>query len=488
MKKFLKNVLKKRKKILTLTFFFFLSLAIPLTAFFVTTDRNFDERGMASEDTTSSTKCVIISPTTIMSYPHGTFKCGKNLPTKILQPKHLFVCDNGTWKDHIWCDGSSSALITTHCENDNTTYREGYCVDGSGYTCWLSNNKYKLNETACSLNKTALFTCGRDGIFATQTCPTGQVCENKYNRNQCTAPIVEKKYKRTSDVCRASGKYSCEEDSSGSYPSLSACEDKCDPLTPPPTTKYKRTSEVCGSNGKFSCKEDPSGPYSSLSACEDKCDPPAPPPPPPPPPPTTKYKRTSEECGSNGKYDCTESSSGEYTSLSDCQSKCDPPTPPPPTSDPKCGSHHEKTFSENETSWPTGKFCAEGEPDPSSPVFPDFGRTTTWECKLGSKNAACWAKRAEEGTPGEGCNVNADCRREAPYEICFEKKCLRGDVNNDGRIDASDFGEFKKDFVVFKQSGWGESLRRSDFNMDSSLSMADYSIFVKSYRLVNKID
>ena len=108
--------------------------------------------------------------------------------------------------------------------------------------------------------------------------------------------------------------------------------------------------------------------------------------------------------------------------------------------------------------------------------------------KEGSSSVACWVKRAEDVLPPEGeCESDADCRRQSPYEICFKNECLLGDVNNDGSIDGSDFAEFKKDFVVFKQSGWGESLKRSDFNIDNRLSMADYSIFVRSYRLFNNI-
>ncbi len=86
----------------------------------------------------------------------------------------------------------------------------------------------------------------------------------------------------------------------------------------------------------------------------------------------------------------------------------------------------------------------------------------------------------------QGCSTNADCSREAPYEICFVKEriCLKGDVNNDGNINMDDFSEFIKDFISFKENGWSVNLRRSDFNYDDRISMADYSIFVQSYRIV----
>jgi hypothetical protein len=86
------------------------------------------------------------------------------------------------------------------------------------------------------------------------------------------------------------------------------------------------------------------------------------------------------------------------------------------------------------------------------------------------------------------CEALIDCRGEAPYAICFEGRCVRGDVLRDGRVSLNDFIAFKQDFVEFKKNGWNDDLERSDFNSDKQLSMADYAVFQRSYRLVNKLD
>ncbi len=84
-----------------------------------------------------------------------------------------------------------------------------------------------------------------------------------------------------------------------------------------------------------------------------------------------------------------------------------------------------------------------------------------------------------------GCTIDEDCSSEAPYEICFDEVCLKGDVNNDGSIGMGDFSAFKEDYISFVQDGWDESLKRSDFNIDERISMVDYSLFVLSYRIFN---
>lgn len=88
------------------------------------------------------------------------------------------------------------------------------------------------------------------------------------------------------------------------------------------------------------------------------------------------------------------------------------------------------------------------------------------------------------------CQAASDCSRNAPFEACWVLStktghCLKGDVNNDGNISMKDFQEFRKDFLAYKKGGWLESLRRSDFNEDERISMADYSVFVLSYRKIN---
>jgi hypothetical protein len=161
-------------------------------------------------------------------------------------------------------------------------------------------------------------------------------------------------------------------------------------------------------------------------------------------------------------------------------------TTPPPTSptDPKCGTHHEQLFAAMQRVWPAGSFCAKGTADPANPVFPAEGNIVTWNCIEGSKSVSCTSGRDFLTR----CATTADCSQEAPYEICFNDVCLRGDVLNNGVISMSDFAEFRKDFASFKRNGWADALMRSDFNMDGRISMADFSIFVSSYRLVNGLD
>ncbi len=74
-----------------------------------------------------------------------------------------------------------------------------------------------------------------------------------------------------------------------------------------------------------------------------------------------------------------------------------------------------------------------------------------------------------------------------PYEVCFDGVCYKGDINNDGKININDFIKFKKDFFDYKKNGWDKKFARSDLNNNNTLSIKDYSIFVKSYHIVNKI-
>ncbi len=99
----------------------------------------------------------------------------------------------------------------------------------------------------------------------------------------------------------------------------------------------------------------------------------------------------------------------------------------------------------------------------------------------------CKTKGGDDSPPPVGCSTNADCRREPPYEVCHGEVCLVGDVNNDGSVAPKDFVAFKEDFVAFKTKGWNDSLVRSDFDQDGSISMKDYGVFVRSYRIYNGI-
>jgi hypothetical protein len=104
-------------------------------------------------------------------------------------------------------------------------------------------------------------------------------------------------------------------------------------------------------------------------------------------------------------------------------------------------------------------------------------------------NALFFFYQMDINGPGAGaCRTSKDCGigvEWPPYYVCFERRCLDGDINNDGRINMLDFAEFKKDFIKMKKFGWSNDLRRSDLFRDNKISMADYSFFVGQYRFVN---
>jgi len=150
-------------------------------------------------------------------------------------------------------------------------------------------------------------------------------------------------------------------------------------------------------------------------------------------------------------------------------------------SKPKCGTYNEQLFLSSEQSWPLGgTFCKEGTSIPEKPVFPKEGNVTHWNCSANNQIVPCSAGKELLF----GCKTNADCNTEVPYEVCLKNTCFKGDVNGDGQINITDFVEFKKDFMSFKQNGWSEPLKRSDFNLDKKISLADYSIFVETFRAV----
>jgi hypothetical protein len=150
-------------------------------------------------------------------------------------------------------------------------------------------------------------------------------------------------------------------------------------------------------------------------------------------------------------------------------------------SKPKCGTYNEQLFLSSEQSWPLGgTFCKEGTSIPEKPVFPKEGNVTHWNCSANNQIVPCSAGKELLF----GCKTNADCNTEVPSEVCLKNTCFKGDVNADGQINITDFVEFKKDFMSFKQNGWSELLKRSDFNLDKKISLADYSIFVETFRAV----
>jgi len=62
-----------------------------------------------------------------------------------------------------------------------------------------------------------------------------------------------------------------------------------------------------------------------------------------------------------------------------------------------CGSLDGENFSYTVTSWPYTDFCGNGvyggTPSPSSPAFPQVGKTTTWQCVGAARTVNCSASR-----------------------------------------------------------------------------------------------
>jgi uncharacterized repeat protein (TIGR02543 family) len=62
-----------------------------------------------------------------------------------------------------------------------------------------------------------------------------------------------------------------------------------------------------------------------------------------------------------------------------------------------CGSLDGKNFAYTVTSWPSLSFCGDGvyggTPSPSSPAFPQPGKTTTWKCVGAARTVNCSASR-----------------------------------------------------------------------------------------------
>ena len=73
---------------------------------------------------------------------------------------------------------------------------------------------------------------------------------------------------------------------------------------------------------------------------------------------------------------------GEYTTVSEFLEPS-----------PSCGSLHGEVFSYQTIFWPQGTFCAEGDSDPSSPSFPEAGSSTSWQCVNSSESVTCSAQR-----------------------------------------------------------------------------------------------
>ncbi len=177
--------------------------------------------------------------------------------------------------------------------------------------------------------------------------------------------------------------------------------------------------------------------------------------------------------GGSTQWRCFESYDNSFVSCS-ASRKIAPPS--------SCGSLDGSRFLPEEEKWPSESFCSAGVSSPRSPRFPAKGRVTTWRCiALDNQSVTCSAERGS-------CFSSSDCRTRPPYEICVKHFCLRGDILQDGKVGGGDFAAFKADFAAFKEGRWKSSLLRSDLNTDYKITMADYSIFVRTYRAFNNLD
>ncbi len=94
---------------------------------------------------------------------------------------------------------------------------------------------------------------------------------------------------------------------------------------------------------------------------------------------------------------------------------------PPPDDDddedepirrPFCGTLHDRTFSHNVQSWPSGSFCSTGNSSPITPDFPRAGSSTSWQCISGTQSISCIARREstpEEEPPSEDPSPSPSC-------------------------------------------------------------------------------
>lgn len=148
------------------------------------------------------------------------------------------------------------------------------------------------------------------------------------------------------------------------------------------------------------------------------------------------------------------------------------------------GGHSCVAFSGDLGQW-TGQKALSG----SEIVTPQYSTLYHLSCTKDDYALTRWAVvNVVDPSPKRGCDTTNDCFRRPPYEICFKKYCLRGDIRNDGGVGMGDFEEFKKDYISFQTNGWNDGLKRSDLNIDKRISMDDYSVFVNAYRLINNLN
>jgi hypothetical protein len=526
----LKRVFKIRKKTIVFACFFILSISLPLSLYAVTSEKTFDDRGMASGKT-----CNILYFNAYREYSHGSYAC-------VYMPYlYLIRCNNGKAEIIEYC-GNVRGMKCLHDSSD-----QGYCATGvGGTTCVYDNKHYKLNETICS-NSKKWITCDRNGKWKeggacneSKTSSVNGKCGSANGQTSSVIPTSNLCSAGTSSTVSLSGttyRWTCKGTGTGTSANCSASKQtiatvvngKCGSANGQ-TFSNAPTSSLCsagtastvslsGTTYRWTCKGTESGQTVNCSAskasiatstdgiCGAWC-----------------VKQVGQgatpycKCG-DSKAESGFELVGSSSKTSDCAARIcyafrekevqtEQPEKPKQSeqSTPSnstiavtkingiCGTRN-TVYAANFTTWPSGStWCSSGTVGSYSPnnVFPREGEGITWVCSGagGGSNASCSASREISETVLTSCNSNVDCSRVAPFEICHPVRnvCLRGDVLNNGVVALNDFIQFKADYVSYNLYGWNEDLKRSDFNEDQKITMSDYGVFVRSYRIFKGLD
>ncbi len=397
MQSFFKKVFRNKKKLFFLLFFFLLTLCIPVTGYFVTSERNFDERGMAKDVNLGLELKFEASPEVIKVGDRSTLEWDFTWAEVSVASFEVYCKSSGGWSGDREASGSQSVAPTK-----TTTYT---------LTCEKDSQKITRSVTVKVQDLKLEFDATPNAI---------KIGDKSTLKWDFTWADLQASSVDTS--CEASGAWSGKKNISGS-----------ESVSPEKTSTYTLTCK----KGNLQVTQSV---IVSVHNLELKFE------------ASPKSIKKGQESTLKWDFTWTEikpSGSSTQTSLS-CQA--------------------------------SGGWTGEKKPSGSEIVSPKKETKYDLFCKRGVY------EMSSSVTVGIFCDTSEDCQRKAPYEICFQKSCINGDVNNDGKINVNDFVEFKKDFTFFKEVDWRDTFKRSDLNNDQRISMADYSIFVRSYRLFNKID
>jgi hypothetical protein len=459
-----KKISKNKKKLLMLFFFFFLAVSLPITAYFIGSERSFDSRGLAWWNIDFGKK----------EAPGWTNIDFDNNETP------GWVTDPGSSSD----DTSGNISDTTGDTSTGSDSGQTGSTGGVEITSFsISPSEVKLgakitvqwsskNATSCSLNGTP-----GSGTSGSESYTTSKVGTHRYTL-VCSNSSGGKDSKSTKLTVTGSGQTASTGGVEITSFSISPLEIKEGGTITVQWSSKNATS--CTMNGLTApTNESRTGPAtrgvgthnyelvcSNSSGSVSK---------------KASFTVKSSESTQTGSTDEAEKTTDEWTIGI-------------------CGRLDGRTFPSDVGDWPSDNFCSLGTAEPSSPAFPSVGNSVSWDCIGTSFPDSCSASRQDSSSTSSslpvdvvpdligGCTTDEHCRAQAPFELCFKNTCLPGNVKNDGKIGMPDFVNFKEDFVSYKMNGWSEILRRSDINTDGRISMSDYSVFVKSYRLVNGLE